>query len=329
MTVDSSFAIVSSAASTFAATRHVKPRSRSSQRRTSRDPPCSSMIMTRCIAIAPDQQPRSRGVTSPTIAATSAASTVPCWTSNIAITQSHTASASLGNNVLVRHDSSAHSSVSVNMASVSATSTQSCSRLTNEHSGRRAAMKTRVQEVPGALALQRTDFTRTSIARNRENDVSITGGMNENRLGLFAVENPWASTADTPPTPERGSSLRLVRPEPREPETDRLAPAAVPALPFTWKAIEHETAIIELIDSKFPGEIASEVFRRKEHALGAIFASLSITDAWQLHRRLTVSSPLDPIATRFGRLVADRRARLINFLGDARRRSALAAPRSR
>jgi len=87
-----------------------------------------------------------------------------------------------------------------------------------------------------------------------------------------------------------------------------------------------ERELLYVLDAKpAPGEQLELAFRRKEGELRALFAGASLDDARELLRRLTLSLADDPIALRFSRLVADRRARLLAFLGDARRRHVLAA----
>lgn len=63
-------------------------------------------------------------------------------------------------------------------------------------------------------------------------------------------------------------------------------------------------------------------FRRKEHALGALFATLSVMEARALHARLSNPRPGDAVAARFATLVIERRARLLGGLAGARRREA-------
>jgi hypothetical protein len=77
-----------------------------------------------------------------------------------------------------------------------------------------------------------------------------------------------------------------------------------------------------------PGEQLELAFRRKEHELCVLFAQLSVSDARVLHRRLVLGATDDPIAAQLGRMVAERRARLIGFLADARRRDAFARVRT-
>jgi hypothetical protein len=76
-----------------------------------------------------------------------------------------------------------------------------------------------------------------------------------------------------------------------------------------------------------PGEPAFAGFARKEAELRAAFAALSVMEARALHARFSHPKANDRLAQLFMRLTADRRARLINFLADARRREALAANR--
>lgn len=70
-------------------------------------------------------------------------------------------------------------------------------------------------------------------------------------------------------------------------------------------------------------ETIEAAYRRKEAELGALFADLTSPEARALQRRLVSPAAGDGIAAGFGRLAPDRRARLLSFLGDARRREAL------
>lgn len=93
---------------------------------------------------------------------------------------------------------------------------------------------------------------------------------------------------------------------------------------IAWSTVRLEAEILDTLAAPAaPGERLEIAFRRKEHELRVVFDRLSIADARELHRRLTLMLPTDPIATRFGRLIGDRRARLLAFLADARRREAL------
>jgi len=96
------------------------------------------------------------------------------------------------------------------------------------------------------------------------------------------------------------------------------------ARPLTWRPLAIERQILCVLDARPAlGEQIAVAFGRKEIALRSLFAGMSLADARELLRRLSLSLPDDPIATGFARLVSDRRARLLSFLGDARRRRAL------
>ncbi|MBA3460217.1 MAG: hypothetical protein H0T46_09680 [Deltaproteobacteria bacterium] len=75
------------------------------------------------------------------------------------------------------------------------------------------------------------------------------------------------------------------------------------------------------------GETTLAGYARKEHELGAIFASLSWQESRAMHLRLTNAKAGDELASKFARLTIERRVRLLNFLADARRRAACAAGR--
>lgn len=93
---------------------------------------------------------------------------------------------------------------------------------------------------------------------------------------------------------------------------------------MAYATVELEAQILETLAAPTdPDERREVAFRRKERALEAIFERLSVADSRELHRRLTLMLPEDPIAAQFGRLIAERRARLLAFLADARRREAL------
>lgn len=92
----------------------------------------------------------------------------------------------------------------------------------------------------------------------------------------------------------------------------------------TWRAVAIENDILDVLDTRpQPGERIELAFRRKEQELMSLFAQLSAIDALELHRRLKLSLSDDPLATRFARLIVERRARLMSYLADARRREAL------
>ncbi|MGE3547710.1 MAG: hypothetical protein AB7L28_27535 [Kofleriaceae bacterium] len=85
-----------------------------------------------------------------------------------------------------------------------------------------------------------------------------------------------------------------------------------------------DVKLIALLDEPIaPDESLLAGFRRKERALAAAFAGLTLDDARALSSRLSREDPGDLLAVRFARLTAERRARLLSFLADARRRDAL------
>jgi hypothetical protein len=93
---------------------------------------------------------------------------------------------------------------------------------------------------------------------------------------------------------------------------------------LVWRRIELEDEILSVLAaSPELGERIEMAFRRKEHELMQVFMRLSVLDAMELQRRLSLGLADDPIAMQFMRLVADRRARLTSFLAGARRREAM------
>ena len=95
-------------------------------------------------------------------------------------------------------------------------------------------------------------------------------------------------------------------------------------------AASHDASLLAILDrddSRVPALVA---FARKEKELGEAFAALPILDQRALHARLSVVREGDTLAEKFKRLTQERRARLLTFLADARRRAAQAlANRSR
>jgi hypothetical protein len=85
-----------------------------------------------------------------------------------------------------------------------------------------------------------------------------------------------------------------------------------------------EDYVIRILDAPPRlGETIEAGYCHKEHELGALFADLTPQEARALRRRLAAQVAGDRLAARFSRLAPDRRARLLTFLGDARRREAL------
>jgi hypothetical protein len=149
--------------------------------------------------------------------------------------------------------------------------------------------------------------------------------MSDKQLRLYRETPPMTS-----PSPLR---LRLVPPNaarqaaPVADEVPAVAPAPVAPVAVASQ-LSLDDQIFSILDQPVPqGVTASYAYREKEQALAAYFTTLSVGDARVLHRRLTIPSPDDALAVRFSRLVADRQARLVAVLADARRREAIFANR--
>jgi hypothetical protein len=90
-----------------------------------------------------------------------------------------------------------------------------------------------------------------------------------------------------------------------------------------WPEVSCEREILALLEAPLAGPTIEVAHGQRERELGEMFARLSVTDSRALHRRLANPSPRDPIASRFGLMIAERRQRLLSFLAGARRREAL------
>ena len=134
--------------------------------------------------------------------------------------------------------------------------------------------------------------------------------------------------------------LRRTKPRIGHPPTLRLMPAVHVApgpppvrVPVAVASVARETSdhdcdLLAALDMPGAfGESAAALHHRKEQALGAVFAALSVAEARALHKRLTSPTADDVVCARFGRLIADRRDRLLAFLESAQRREAIANAR--
>jgi hypothetical protein len=160
---------------------------------------------------------------------------------------------------------------------------------------------------------------RVAYARSPEADALVRAAIAE--LGTLGTAEVPPGDASLPRLPfhaivtsiaPRASSIHV-----------RVAAAPRPVAPSV--AATTEARITEILaEPARPGETIEAGFRRKELELGELFATLAPLEARALHRRLAgPAAAEDPLATRFMRLVTERRARLLAFLGDARRRAAL------
>jgi hypothetical protein len=78
-----------------------------------------------------------------------------------------------------------------------------------------------------------------------------------------------------------------------------------------------------LLGPSLDGESAHFAFARKEAELYSLFAELTVMESRAMYARLSNPRGGDELATAFMRMTQERRARLIHFLADARRREAL------
>ncbi|HEU0036389.1 MAG TPA: hypothetical protein VFQ53_37510 [Kofleriaceae bacterium] len=139
--------------------------------------------------------------------------------------------------------------------------------------------------------------------------------------------------------PQRPSGVK--RPLPKPPQSDSQPESTPP--PIAPISIRRATAtvaatvdrpidppLLAILEAPLAlGETAAAGFARKEHELGNAFAQLSILEARTLHARLANPKTGDALAERFSRLTSERRNRLLAFLGDARRRAAVACVQTR
>jgi hypothetical protein len=113
---------------------------------------------------------------------------------------------------------------------------------------------------------------------------------------------------------------------PRGAATARPAPRQCAAVIHTSSTIAaaHDARLLAILDRDDSHVPALVAFARKEKELGEAFAALPILDQRALHARLSIVREGDTLADKFNRLTQERRARLLNFLADARRRAAQA-----
>jgi len=92
----------------------------------------------------------------------------------------------------------------------------------------------------------------------------------------------------------------------------------------SWSS-SSDVALLTILEAPlYCYETAAVGFARKEAELRQVMSLLTVAESRALQSRLSNPKPGDQLAELFMRMTADRRARLINFLADARRREALA-----
>lgn len=152
--------------------------------------------------------------------------------------------------------------------------------------------------------------------------------MNESIFGSLAQ-----SRAPAPSPHSRGHVIARPSAAPAHPTCTTLAistsATSVPtagsaptARQFSWSASCDVALTAILLAPLNVGETAVVGFARKESELRRVLATLSVLESRALQARLSNPKSGDSLADSFMRLTAERRARLINFLADARRREA-------
>jgi len=125
------------------------------------------------------------------------------------------------------------------------------------------------------------------------------------------------------------ATIRLYRTEAASRGLDTSSSPVQPTRPERSLALTSDDHLVAILDAPHaPGETMMAGFARKEHELGAAFAQLSVFESRALHARLSNPKTGDVLANKFARLTLERRTRLLAFLGDVRRRLAMAGRRS-
>src|SRR4051812_20119474 len=102
---------------------------------------------------------------------------------------------------------------------------------------------------------------------------------------------------------DRGAT-ETQEPEPREPP---------------W----FEAAMLEILLRPVAVGMAHAAHAEKEQQLEDLFERFTLIESWTLHKRLKYPAAEDQLAVAFARLIPERRQRLLDFLGDAKRRAAI------
>jgi hypothetical protein len=157
------------------------------------------------------------------------------------------------------------------------------------------------------------------------------------RDGLDGSGSPGAAPAPPQPAPAAPAAPAPAAPAapapaapaaPSAPSAPAAPAAPAVAAPPPPPAPTVDEQLIAILEAPLaPGETVASGYHRKEAALGAVLAALTVPEARALHARLLAARPGDPLADKLTRLTAERRHRLIAFLADARRREALRLPR--
>jgi hypothetical protein len=123
------------------------------------------------------------------------------------------------------------------------------------------------------------------------------------------------------PTDEESALWTAPLVEDGPPSTSQVLHMPIGSIPH-----EIETRLLSILRRpRDINESHAECNANREAELRAVFAELDVTRALHLRRRLETARADDLLWSSFQRLVVDRRQRLLRFLGDAGRRSALEA----
>ncbi len=129
---------------------------------------------------------------------------------------------------------------------------------------------------------------------------------------------------------QRKSETSLAEPQPDsavyDPDADRVreVKSTIPE----FKRAEIDAQLSAILDAPAAyGETVSANFKRKEHDLGQVMATLNAVESLAMQRRLASPQPHDELAQKFARMVVERRNRLLAFLADNRRRAAASGGR--
>lgn len=189
---------------------------------------------------------------------------------------------------------------------------------------------------------------RTPEEKANDAAVAATREVDAVQAALQSIENAraendpaaWKRAADRLPSAvalaerdlERARALVAASPEAQQ----RLAEATkafddlkrraanIGEAPRGWTEVSRESEILAVLTAPIEGS-AQAGFARKEEALRAELAQLSVVESRALTKRLNTAHDGDAIAAAFKRLRTDRRQRIIDFLDGARRREALQA----
>ncbi|MEO6774739.1 MAG: hypothetical protein ABI467_17320, partial [Kofleriaceae bacterium] len=108
----------------------------------------------------------------------------------------------------------------------------------------------------------------------------------------------------------------------------RTTAATMTTAPRGWAPCAREAEILAILREPIVGP-AKAGHEHKERALLSELAVLDADECAQLAKRLHKQQPGDPIVAAVARMIPARRARLLAFLDDARRRASLAMARSK